>query len=63
MSKIYEDEQGVVLSYFHHDPVQVHGMFESPLAAHEYAERQDLTADGGAYCVNSIFDIKENDNV
>jgi hypothetical protein len=49
----------VVVYFFPHEPMQVHGLFDSVEAGMEYAERRGFGDGHGAYAVHEVLNVSE----
>jgi hypothetical protein len=50
-------EQWIVIEFFPHSPITVHGVFVSEIQAIAFAECNKLADDGGSYSVNLINEV------
>jgi hypothetical protein len=51
-------EQWIVIEFFPHSPITVHGVFVSENQAIAFAEANKLADDGGSYSVNLINEVQ-----
>lgn len=57
MMNEFDEETGkwVIVDHFPHSPTQVYGFFESEDEAYEYAQKQGMGSNGGAFEIHMVL--------